>query len=140
MLDTCMIFDIVRAPVREKIRINDIAAAHGLLMEADHSPRKIWLVITEQVNHEFSNHIDSVESETEEKLRSVTERIAKILKRMAAISPTQGIPDKIDLLSLGFPAAGRNDVKPEPHPIVIPAKAGIQWFMPHIPASAGMTI
>ena len=26
---------------------------------------------------------------------------------MAAISPTQGIPDKIDLLSLGFPAAGR---------------------------------
>ena len=40
-----------------------------------------------------------------------------------------------------LPAPGRqDDGKLKQHPVVIPAKAGIQWFMSYIPALAGMTI
>jgi PIN domain len=107
LLDTCFILDIVRAPIRDNFGVHDIDAVSTLLERLLKTPPGVSLVITELVKHEFFEHIDEIESKTLKALNSLTEQVASILERMAALSPGQDIPRGIDLQSLGFPANSR---------------------------------
>lgn len=106
-LDTCLILDIVRAPIREPISVPDIQAVHTLLSRVAQTPPTVSVVIADQVEHEFQEHIEKVERETLTELKRTRERFAGILERMAALAPSHDIPDSVDLVSLGFPAKGR---------------------------------
>lgn len=107
LLDTCIILDIIRAPIREQIAVQDIAAVHTLLKRATRTPPEVCLIIAEQPQREFLEHFDSIERETAAELKKATERLSGILTRILALSPAQGIPGTIDLQSLGFPATSR---------------------------------
>ena len=107
LLDTCIILDIVRAPIREPIGVHDIKAIRALLTRMTQTPSAVSFVITEQVKHEFLENIDAVEKETLAELRKAEKTFKGILARMAALSPVHSIPSGIDLLSLGFPERGR---------------------------------
>ena len=107
LLDSCMILDIVRAPIREQMGVHDIEAVHTLVERATHVPHQVSLVIAEQVNNEFLENIDAVENETRNELQKTQSRLIGILERMGALSSTNHIPSNIDLLSLGFPEKAR---------------------------------
>ncbi len=107
LLDTCLVLDIVRAPVREPITVHDIAAVHTISVRASQSPPALTLVVDEQVLREFQEHIDDVESETVRDLKKIGESVSGVLDRIAALDPGQTVPNSVDLLSLGFPARGR---------------------------------
>ena len=107
LLDTCMILDIVRAPIREQIGVHDIEAVHTVIERATQAPHKVSLVIVEQVNNEFLENIDAVEKETRNELQKTQDRFMGSLKRMEALSSANHIPSNIDLSSLGFPEKGR---------------------------------
>ena len=68
LLDTCSLLDLVRAPIRKEVGIQDISAAHELLDRAQPNPAQISILIDEQVQTEFSQHINEVVEETEKEL------------------------------------------------------------------------
>ena len=103
LLDTCSILDIVRAPIREQIRVHDIKAIHTLLGRATGSSRQISLVVTEQVVTEFHEHLDDVAQECRRAIEKASDSHVRILERMEALSPSSPFPQTVDLLSLGFP-------------------------------------
>lgn len=106
-IDTCSLLDIVRAPVREQVGAHDIAAVHTLLDRVEAQPSRLTIVLNEQVQREFNEHIDEVEGETERELTKSAGRINGILKRMTAFPAASGIPAAIDLSVQGFPNQGR---------------------------------
>ena len=107
LLDTCIILDIVRAPIREQMSIHDIEAVHTVIDRPVQSPSSVFLVIAKQVEDEFLEYIDAIEEETHTGLQKAQDRFTGILKRMGALSSVNHVPSIIELSSLGFPAKGR---------------------------------
>ena len=108
LVDTCSILDIVRAPVRDRMRTHDIDAVHVLIGRAVAARPTVSFVITEQVVREFHANIDALETETRGALNKAAHGFAAILNRMQALSPGDRIPGPVDLSSLGFPHIGRH--------------------------------
>lgn len=106
-LDTCIVLDIVRAPIREAIGVHDIAAVHTLIERATRTPPEVSLVINQQVHGEFLTNIDEVEKDVVRSLKTLGDQLSGVLTRMSALCSTVQIPGNVNLLSLGFPKIGR---------------------------------
>ena len=107
LLDTCTILDVVRAPLLDQLGVHDIEAVHALIDRASEASPSVFMVITEQVQQEFREHIEAVETDTRRGIKKVTDGFARILKRMQALSLENHMPSPVDLSSLGFPRIGR---------------------------------
>lgn len=107
-LDTCSLLDIVRAPVRQQVSIQDIEAMHMLLTRAEATPSELSIIVDEQVHREFTDHLNDVTEETKRDLKKKTENLRGVLERMAALAPNDSIPAAIDLLTLDFPQRGKD--------------------------------
>ena len=107
LLDTCTILDVVRAPVRNQLGVHDIHAVHTLIGRAAGAPPTVAFVISAQVQQEFREHIEAVETEAHEEFEKTANRFAEIMNLMRALCPDDCIPGAVDLLSLGFPQRSR---------------------------------
>ena len=105
-LDTCIILDIVRAPILKKMRVHEIKAVHTVIARATQDIPKVSLIISEQVKREFLDNIDKVEEETHKEIQETQDRVIEILERMDALSPINHISSANEI-SLGSPAKGR---------------------------------
>jgi len=64
-LDTCTILDVLRAPCRESIAVEEISAAMALIkLNGQHTPG-VWLVTNETVHGEWTANLDTVRTELE---------------------------------------------------------------------------
>lgn len=106
LLDTCIILDIVRVPIREQMKIHDIKAVHTVIERAVQVPPGISVVISEQVKQEFLENIDKVEDEMNAELQKVQDRLKGINERITALSSTN-INSKDNDMSLASPVQGR---------------------------------
>ena len=108
LLDTCSILDIVRAPVREQIRVHEIKAVHTLLDRTIGLNRQVSLVVTKQVFTEFQEHLDEVTCACDKDITEASKSYTGILERMKALSPSSiDLPPAVDLASFGFPEKSR---------------------------------
>ena len=107
LLDTCVILDIVQAPIREQMGVHDIEAVHTVIERSVQVPSKVSLVIAKQVKKEFLELIDAIEKDTYTKLRKSQDHFSGILKRIEALFSTNQIPNIVDLPLSDFPAKCR---------------------------------
>ncbi|OQY58001.1 MAG: hypothetical protein B6245_14110 [Desulfobacteraceae bacterium 4572_88] len=89
-LDTCIILDIIRALYREKIDIKIVVSAKELIIRSQAEPAGIWLLISEIVETEWNNNINSVVKELRseiKKLRKNLFRLERILENLFSGTP-----------------------------------------------------
>ena len=107
LLDTCVILDIVQAPIREQMGVHEIEAVHTVIERSVQAPSKVSLVIAKQVEDEFLELIDAIEKDTHTKLRKSQDHFSGILKRIEALFSTNHIPNIVDFPLSDFPAKCR---------------------------------
>ena len=92
LLDTCAIIDIIRSPIRAT-KGDLLGAAHRLLAHAEASPRRLWIVVNEQVAHEWRDNASNVAGEVRAEI-SRTETAARgLLASAREIAPGQRMSD-----------------------------------------------
>ena len=70
-LDTCTILDVLRAPCRESIAVEEISAAMALInMNVQQTPG-VWLVTNETVHGEWTANLDTVKTELERESKKI---------------------------------------------------------------------
>jgi len=70
-LDTCTILDVLRAPCRESIAVEEISAAMALIkLNGQHTPG-VWLVTNETVHGEWTANLDTVRTELERESKKI---------------------------------------------------------------------
>lgn len=84
LLDTCLLLDIIRAPVRENIRPHDVAAILTLVTRQTTSPSSFLFAVTQQVKDEYAVHVDAVEQETARALEKLISQVNGMLASVAA--------------------------------------------------------
>jgi hypothetical protein len=71
MLDTCAVLDIIRAPIRANMRPDIVSAAEEIAARASARPRTAWVIATETVLGEWSDHYDTTTREVARQFRRV---------------------------------------------------------------------
>lgn len=74
LLDTCLLLDIIRAPMRENIGLHDVQAIRTLIARQAAQPATLTIAVTQQVRDEYAAHVLSVEEETARALTKLIDR------------------------------------------------------------------
>lgn len=83
LLDTCLLLDIIRAPVRENIGVHDISAIRTLVARHAADPKALIFGVTQQVRDEFMANVAAVEEETR---RAIEKRVTLTNEMLASIA------------------------------------------------------
>jgi len=67
-LDTCILLDIIRSPVRENITADSVQFAKLLLERSNKTPKSLCLVTSETVAMEWAEHADEIMKEVEREI------------------------------------------------------------------------
>lgn len=70
-LDTCTILDVLRAPCRETIAVEEISAAMALISLNGQPTPGVWLVTNETVHGEWTANLDTVKTELERESKKI---------------------------------------------------------------------
>ncbi|BDV42688.1 hypothetical protein GURASL_16110 [Geotalea uraniireducens] len=70
-LDTCTILDVLRAPCRETIAVEEISAALALIRLNGQPTPGVWLVTNETVHGEWTANLDTVKTELERESKKI---------------------------------------------------------------------
>lgn len=70
-LDTCTILDVLRAPCRESIAVEEISAAMALIKLSGQPTPGVWLVTNETVHGEWTANLDTVKTELERESKKI---------------------------------------------------------------------
>jgi len=70
-LDTCTILDVLRAPCRETIAVEEISAAMALISLNGQPTPGVWLVTNETVYGEWTANLDAVKTELERESKKI---------------------------------------------------------------------
>ena len=70
-LDTCTILDVLRAPCRESIAVEEISAAMALIKLSGQTTPGVWLVTNETVHGEWNANLDTVKTELERESKKI---------------------------------------------------------------------
>ncbi len=70
-LDTCTILDVLRAPCRESIAVEEISAAMALIRLNGQQTPGVWLVTNETVHGEWTANLDTVKTELERESKKI---------------------------------------------------------------------
>ena len=70
-IDTCIFLDVLRAPYRDNIPSDGIAAAIKLIELSEKAPPNIWLVTNETVKGEWYDNISLVKIELEKEVKKL---------------------------------------------------------------------
>lgn len=77
-LDTCTILNVLRAPCRETIAVEEISAALALIRLNGQPTPGVWLVTNETVHGEWNDNLDTVKTELERE----SKRIERLRSRL----------------------------------------------------------
>ncbi|GAM08378.1 hypothetical protein OR1_00649 [Geobacter sp. OR-1] len=91
-LDTCTILDVIRAPYRESIAVEEINAAKNLIQLSEQSLPGVWLVTNETVHGEWLANVDTVKLELERETKKIERQRSKFL---AAVDIVYGMKHEI---------------------------------------------
>lgn len=80
-LDTCTILDVLRAPCRETIAVEEISAAMALIRLNGQPTPGVWLVTNETVHGEWTTNLDTVKTELERE----TKKIERLRSRLVDV-------------------------------------------------------
>ncbi len=88
-VDTCILLDIVRAPIRDTINANSAAIAQRLCALSRESPRGVWLVTSETVRDEWLENIADVKLEVAREILKIEKRRKHFLSAAGAANNIQ---------------------------------------------------
>src|ERR1039457_1412502 len=77
-LDTAAILDILRVPFRIELQVDIVDSAASIVDDVLADPRRIWLVTTANVMHEFAGRRDEVSEELSGRMRELNQWIAQV--------------------------------------------------------------
>ncbi len=100
-LDTCILLDIIRSPVRENIAADSVRIAKLLLEKSNQIPKSLWLVTSETVAMEWVEHADDIVKEVEREILKLEARRSHFLIAARATTEVDNLhgqaESKIDL-------------------------------------------
>jgi len=76
-LDTCVLLDMIRDPTRDDIHVHEHEASK-VLLRAVNKAKAIEVCIAEQVELEFRDRIESVQTEARNKLKELEQKVKKV--------------------------------------------------------------
>ncbi len=88
-LDTCVLLDIVRSPVRDSIDSDSAKFARSLIARSNSSPRSLWLVTSATVETEWHENIAGVLEEAEREILKLESRRRHFLSAAKAATDMQ---------------------------------------------------
>jgi hypothetical protein len=109
-LDTCLLLDVIRAPVRENIGTHDVHAVLTLNERRNASPASLQFAITQQVKDEYAEHVDAIEAETVRSLDKLIQQTNGMLTSIAAFGIGAALPHPLTIQSLVVTKAVRTIV------------------------------
>ena len=78
-LDTCILLDIIRSPIRDTIAAESVQFAKFLLERSNHKPKSLWLVTSETVALEWEEHADEIVKEVEREILKLESKRSHML-------------------------------------------------------------
>ena len=78
-LDTCILLDVVRSPVRDSIDSNSAKLAKSLTAQSNTAQRSLWLVTSATVYKEWQENIEGVSEEVKKEIRDLESKRAHFL-------------------------------------------------------------
>lgn len=108
LLDTCLLLDLIRAPVRDNVGVHDINAATELYDRAKSTPPKAVIVVNDQVKQEFTDNVAEVTSDVSKRLKKMSDDIKSTTHIMSCFAGTPKIPSPLRFDDLGFPQTGKD--------------------------------
>lgn len=87
-LDTCILLDLVRSPVREGIDSNSARFAQSLIGRTNSNPRSLWLITSATVEMEWAENIGGVLEEVEREILKLESRRRHFLSAANAVTNT----------------------------------------------------
>lgn len=106
-LDTCLLLDVVRAPVRENIGSHDVHAILTLNARRNASMSSLQFAVTQQVKDEYAEHVGAIEAETARSLEKTVQQTNKMLASIAAFDTGTGLPNQMTIPSQAVAKAVR---------------------------------
>jgi PIN domain-containing protein len=79
LLDTCALLDIIRQPTRTNIPSATIAAAGQITRRASLQAGRVWIVVSELVSSEWSDHEESTTAELEHHIERLDREIGQLM-------------------------------------------------------------
>lgn len=98
-LDTCLLLDVIRAPVRENIGTHDVHAVLTLNARRNASPPSLQFAVTQQVKVEYAEHVDATEAETARSLDKLVQQTNGMLTSIAAFGTGAPLPSPMTIQS-----------------------------------------
>jgi hypothetical protein len=77
-LDTAAILDFLRVPFRIELQVDIVDSAASIVDDVLADPRRIWLVTTANVMHEFAGRRDEVSEELSCRMRELNQWMARV--------------------------------------------------------------
>lgn len=78
-LDTCILLDIIRSPIRDTIAADSVQFAKLLLEKLNHNPKSLWLVTSETVALEWEEHADEIVKEVKREILKLESKRSHML-------------------------------------------------------------
>lgn len=97
LLDTCLLLDIIRAPVRENVGVHDIRAILTLVARQSANPQTLVFAVSQQVRDEYADNVDSVEEETRRGIERLLKQTNEMLATVATFNSGIAIPAPLQL-------------------------------------------
>lgn len=85
-IDTCILLDVIRAPVRETVNSDTPKIALSLQDKSRITPKNLWLITSETVQAEWQENIDGVIEEVEREILRLESRRAHFLSAAKAVT------------------------------------------------------
>jgi len=100
-LDTCTILDVLRAPCRETIAVEEISAAMTLVKLNKLPTPGVWLVSNETVHGEWTANLDTVKTELERESKKIERLRSRLVDAVDIVyGRTHEIGHRIEHLKL----------------------------------------
>jgi hypothetical protein len=96
LLDTCAILDIIRVPIR-RAKSDLLGASQKLLARAGSSPRRLWILVNEQVVQEWDDNAANVTGEVEAVIARTEDAARGLVASAQGLAPNQ----RVSSFSLG---------------------------------------
>jgi len=90
-LDTAAILDILRVPFRHELQVDIVGSAVGIVDDAVTDPRRVWLVTSANVIHEFDDSRQYVREELDARLRDINLAMGRISNIARLVFPERRI-------------------------------------------------
>lgn len=97
LLDTCLLLDVIRAPVRGNVGLHDVQAIRALITRQASQPAQLNFAAVEQVHIEYADIVDDVERETVIALQRQIDQTNETLTMIDAFAIGLSIPKSIQV-------------------------------------------